>query len=216
MRQHILCTVSFWTQLQILNTWVPITVKHVPHCYSHFLVNNNHVRKLRGAFLNDMLSMEKSKQTNSSLAGAKFVGIKCWHSFLDWKRVTFTVAENLVLDLPRSKGSEQADFTLSETFIQNSNSGHAVFCISGPVLHLLCLYLHRQPYQPWNYPCPCKMSLHCSGIKSNSLALASQECCSPGTLYRYAIWIQKVARDLILGRNVSWIWFSHTKASLFI
>lgn len=113
-------------------------------------------------------------------------------------------------------GQKALSKLISLSLIQNSNSGHAVFCVSAPILHLLWLYLHRQPFWPWNYPCPCKMSLHCLGIKSNSLALASQECCSPGTLYRYAIWIQKVARDLILGRNVSWIWFSHIKASLFI
>lgn len=35
-------------------------------------------------------------------------------------------------------------------------------------------------------------------------------------LYRYAIWIQKVARDLIPNRNVSGICFSHIKASLLM
>lgn len=61
--------------------------------------------------------------------------------------MTFTLAENLVLDLPRSKGSEQADFTVSETSIQNAHSGRDVFCVSAPNTPL-ALVISAQPTLP--------------------------------------------------------------------
>lgn len=40
---------------------------------------------------------------------------------------TLGPAENLVFNLPRSKGTEQVDFILPETLTKNSHSGHAIF-----------------------------------------------------------------------------------------
>lgn len=51
-----------------------------------------------------------------------------------------------------------------------------------------------------------------------NLALKLWPFWNAGTLalYRFAIWTQKVARDLIPGRNVSGIFFSHINARLFM
>lgn len=65
---------------------------------------------------------------------------------------TLTLPENLVLYLPRSEGSEQADFALPETLTKNSHSDILFsICVSIPlILHSLRLYLHGQFNSLWN------------------------------------------------------------------
>lgn len=96
----------------------PDYIKHILHCHSHFSRSqrNWQVRKLRGVFLNEtnfQWERLQLQQGQSSLAlsadTASLTG-----------SYTLTPAENLVLHLPMSKGSEQIDFALLETLTKKN------------------------------------------------------------------------------------------------
>lgn len=117
-------------------------IKHILHCHSHFSWSQKtrQVRKLRGTFLNETnFEWERLQQGQSPLAlnadTASLTG-----------SYTLTPAENPVLHLPTSKGTEQIDFALLETFTKKFSFWPCCFPpVSLPlILHLLWLHLHRQ------------------------------------------------------------------------
>lgn len=119
----------------------PDYIKHILHCQSHFSCSQKNRQENLEAFssMRQTFSEKQLQQGQSSLAlnadTASLTG-----------SYTFTPAENLVLHLPMSKGTEQIDFALLETLAKKLSFWPCCFPhMSLPlILHLLWLHLHRK------------------------------------------------------------------------